>query len=86
MSNKMVVVAIYDSAVQAYMRPFYARARGEALRMFTDEVNRAADDNPLYKHPEDYSLNVLALFDEVNGDFEPDRQVLARGQDVKSSS
>ena len=88
--SKLVVVACFDSAVQQYGRPFFSPARGAALRAFMDEVNRGgADASELAKHPEDFELRVLAVFDEESGIFEAPAEgvgaVLARGKDVKRS-
>lgn len=76
------VCCVFDSAVQAFSQPFFTRAVGEALRSFTDEVNRADAANALYQHPEDYTLYVLAMFDDELGTFTEAKRVLARGQDV----
>ncbi|QXP08448.1 MAG: nonstructural protein [Arizlama microvirus] len=85
--SKLIVCAVFDSAVQAYSRPFYVPALGAAVRSFTDETNRSAADNPLFQHPADFDLRVLATFDEESGVFgEPEGgagRVLARGSDVK---
>lgn len=66
---KQMVCAVYDSAMEAYMRPFFCATVGMAIRSFGDEVNRVAEDNPLNKHPADYSLHCLAEFDEGTGEF-----------------
>ena len=82
---KRAVCAVYDSAVEAYGQPMFVTAVGAALRSFIDEVNRRADDNALYLHPEDYTLFYIADFDDVSGEFVPtDRGIgsLARGKDV----
>lgn len=82
------VVCVFDSAVQAFGSPFMVPALGAALRAFSDEVNRKSDrveDSPLYHHPEDYTLHLLAAFDDLTGEYsapEGGRRVLARGQDV----
>jgi len=56
---------LYDSKVQAYDKPFYARATGEALRAIADAV---ADKNThLNKHPADYTLFECGSFDETTG-------------------
>lgn len=57
--------AILDKAVGAFMQPFYARAKGEALRTFTDAVNDP--QSPFYKHPADFELYVVGSFDPGNG-------------------
>lgn len=61
------VFTIFDSKVGAYDRPFFARTKGEALRLFQDSV-----DNPksqLYKHAADYTLFHLGEYDGSSGQF-----------------
>lgn len=83
---KMCVVAVRDSAVGAFNRPFYAPAIGVAVRSFSDEVNRKAADNIMSAHPEDFELWHLSDFEEESGRFESvDMRVLARGKDVVQS-
>lgn len=43
---------------------------GQALRSFTDEVNRKDENNSLNKHPEDFELYALGIFDTQTGLFE----------------
>lgn len=84
--TRMIVCAVMDTAVQAYARPIFLPSVGMALRSFSDEVNRAAPDNQMNVHPDDFSLWVLAEFDDEAGMFlEPEggRRVLVRGKDVK---
>jgi hypothetical protein len=82
------VVSVRDHAAEVYNRPFFATHRGIAVRDFTDEVNRAAADNPLYKHPDDFDLYLLGVFDDASGAYasEASPTVLVRGKDVKSVS
>lgn len=84
MSLKSYVVAVYDSALDAYSRPFFVPTTQVAVRTFSDEVNRVAVDNPLSSHPDDYSLYVLANFDDHLGVFENmgAPELLVRGKDV----
>jgi len=83
----LAVCAVWDSAVQAYLRPLFVPHTGAAMRSFGDEVNRKSPDgNPLNAHPEDYELHHLAMFDEVNGQFHNVNGndvdvVLSRGKD-----
>jgi hypothetical protein len=67
---KMVVVSIKDTAADAFGRPAFVATEGVAIRQFQDEVNRAAEDNQLYRHPDDFHLYYLGLFDDVTGKFE----------------
>lgn len=54
--------AIYDQAAKVYMRPYPAPSTGEAIRDFIDQVNEKG--TPLNKHPEDYSLWEVGVFDD----------------------
>lgn len=60
------VWCVRDKAVGAYMAPFYARSRGEALRSFMDA---SADANRFAKHAPDYDLYYLGTFDDATGLF-----------------
>lgn len=65
----LTVVAIYDLAADAYMRPWFAQTPALAMRAFMDEAKRAAEDNPLYKHPDDHALYELGTWDDSTGKF-----------------
>ena len=65
---KLGVYAVYDAAVGAYLNPFYARARGEALRSFSQACNDEKHQFAL--HARDYMLFELGTFDDSNGSFE----------------
>ncbi|AXH77096.1 MAG: nonstructural protein [Microviridae sp.] len=62
------VFAIYDSKVEAYMSPIFVPSRGQALRSFID----AAQDttNNLGKHPADFTLFEIGVFDDSNATFD----------------
>lgn len=84
---KLKMVAIYDSAAQAFARPFFVPAIGSALRSFRDEVNRPAEDNAVNSHPSDFELFELGEYDDGTGKFDcPDvPRSLARAIDLKES-
>lgn len=65
----LVVVSVFDAGTQTFARPFFVRGEGEARRSFQDEVNRAAPDNPLHKHPGDFRLFKLGTFEDTTGCF-----------------
>lgn len=69
MSANMVIVAVRDRAIDAFMRPFFMQTIGQAVRAFADEINRNDKDNALAQHPEDYDLYLLGEFDEQTGRF-----------------
>lgn len=64
------VVAVRDRALACYGRPFCVVSLGSAIRSFVDEINRAHDENPFYKHPEDHDLFHLGRYNEETGRFE----------------
>lgn len=68
---KLVLFAVFDKAVQVYGRPFPARNEAEASRLFVDEARREAPDNPWNKHPGDFALCRLGMYDEESGQLEP---------------
>lgn len=62
------IVAVYDSAVGAFMNPFYARSFGEAERLFEDACGDG--ESPFKSHPEHFSLFHL-------GEWIPDQGTIA---------
>ena len=60
------VFSIYDSAVQSWLPPIFARNKGEMLRNFADAVSDP--QSRLAKHPHDYALLswVLLMILNVN--------------------
>lgn len=79
------IVSVHDRAADAYGRPIFVLAIGQAIRSFQDEINRAAPDNTMYAHPEDYHLYQLATFNDQTGHFENLEQPkqLAYGKQMK---
>lgn len=67
----LIVVAVRDRATDAFMHPMCVHTIGQAVRSFGDEVNRADERNPLYRHPEDHDLFELGSFDERSGRVAP---------------
>lgn len=79
---KLVIVAIRDRAVDAFMRPWYVRSVGEAIRVFSDSIN--SKDGPMMDHPEDYDLYVLGTFKEEDGLFDTGvPSMIGIGKDLK---
>lgn len=75
------VLAVKDRAMDAYMQPFFTPSQGLAIRSFGDEVNN--DQSPMNKHPDDYDLYALGVWNDTNGSFEqlPQPLCIARGKD-----
>jgi len=83
----LFVVCVKDRAAEVFNRPFFVPHRNVAIRDFTDEVNRAAADNQLNKHPDDFDLYLLGEFNDNTGEFSISTpQVLVRAKDVIQSS
>ena len=63
----MKVFSVYDSAVGAYMTPFFMQSSGAAIRAFTDITNDL--QSAICKHPSDYSLFELGSWDDATCAF-----------------
>jgi hypothetical protein len=61
-------------------------ATGVAIRSFQDEVNRNAEDNQMYAHPDDFDLYELGIFDDFDGKFDLHEapKLLALGKQLKN--
>lgn len=83
---KYLAFCIRDVQVGAYNRPYFMVSKGQAIRSFTDEVNRPSDDNPLYKHPSDYEMFCVGEFDEDTGLLVPlpQPELVVSGATVKA--
>jgi len=64
---KLNIYSIFDQASGLYSRPFFTQSDGEAVRSFNDISIDA--EHPCGKHPEDYTLFRLGVFDDTNGNF-----------------
>ncbi len=82
---KLNIYSIYDTASGLYSRPIFSQSDGEAKRSFQDLVNQ--EDHPVGKHPEDYSIFRLGIFDDVKGSFiNEDNECLNTGLEAVASS
>lgn len=64
---KLLVCSVYDKAVGAYLKPFFARSEGEARRSFADACNDPQMD--FNKYSSDYLLVKMGEFDDNSGLF-----------------
>lgn len=62
---KLIVLSVRDRISEVFAQPFYAPTVGAGSRGFADEVNRS--DSQLRKHPDDYDLYSLGIFDDCTG-------------------
>jgi len=74
------VFSTYDAVVKAFAPPFLAPNKGAAIRMFADAANE--EKSNLRKHASDYSLFLVASFDDQSGAFAlpsaPERVITAQ--------
>lgn len=81
---KLFIFAVRDRGTDMYGTPMFLMSRGQAIRSFGDEVNRPAEDNQIYRHPEDFDLYFLGAFDTQEGTFECVRpEQIAIGKDLQ---
>ncbi len=66
---KQFVFAVYDSKSEMFNQPMFFKAKGEALRAFTDEANRP--DSAIFKHPGDYTLFLIGDYNIDTGLLTP---------------
>lgn len=59
----LFIMSVRDIKADSFGQPFCATSIGQAVRSFGDEVNRAAQDNLLYLHPDDFELFSIGSFD-----------------------
>nr|UXQ88144.1 MAG: nonstructural protein [Microvirus sp.] len=62
--------SVYDSKSESYTIPFFDYAEGRALRSFADCCQDPA--HQFGKHPEDYTLFSVGIFDDNTGSLEQD--------------
>ena len=78
------VFAIRDRATDSFGNPVFAFSAGQAIRSFSDEINRSDAQNPYFAHPDDYDLYLLGDYDTSSGKFvTSDPQQVAIGKMVK---
>ena len=77
---KMIICSVYDSATEAYMRPFAAQSEGQAIRSFEDETNKQGSE--INAHPEDYALFKVADWNDNTATVVSDIKCLRRAHEV----
>lgn len=66
---KLSIFSVRDSAVNAFLQPFFAPTKGAAIRMFSDAVSDSS--HQFAKHKDDYVLWEIGEFDDANGLMSP---------------
>lgn len=82
---QLVIVSVKDTAAQAFGRPIFVPAVAVAIRSLRDEVNRKDSSDDLARHPEDFELYELGIFDDQAGTITPTvpARLLSRAKDLK---
>lgn len=62
---KLLVCSVYDRATAAFMPPFFARSKGEAIRSFMDACSDGKTQ--FCRYPADYTLFLIGDFDDQTG-------------------
>lgn len=78
------ILCVRDRAADVFGTPSFHTSIGAAVRAFGDEINRAAQDNAFFNHPEDFDLYKLGTYDDSMGRFEVTTPVqVSIGKDLK---
>lgn len=80
----LYVMTVRDRSADVFGQPSFHLSQGGAARAFADEVNRAAPDNVMYRHPEDFDLFLLGSYDDSTAAFDmaPVPKQIAVGKDI----
>lgn len=65
---RLLAFAIHDRALSAYGQPMFFPTEGAAMRAFADAVNDP--QSGFAKHPEDYDLYRIGVYDDFEGRLE----------------
>lgn len=81
------IVAVRDSASDAYMIPHFVASTNAAIRGFGDGVNNP-ESKDWFNHPQDFTLFHLGTFDDSSGEFVAlaRAEQIARAIDLKRST
>lgn len=67
---KVNIYSIYDSAVQAFMQPFFSATDQSAQRAIIDNMSDPRAQSMLAKHYQDFSLFHIGTFNDHDGVIE----------------
>lgn len=62
------IFTVYDSKIEAYLPPFHERGSGAAIRAFESAVHQ--DGHQFNRHPADYTLFEIGVFDDSTAGIE----------------
>jgi len=75
------IFAIYDQKAFAYLPPFTLPRVEMAMRTFGDCVNSA--DHSFGKHPEDFTLMEIGIYDDSNAKINPHELAITVGSGLE---
>lgn len=82
--TKLRLFSIYDSAISAFLQPFWSDHKANAIRSFQRVVNDKSDaNNMVAAHPDQFVLFELGEFDQPTGVFSSHQTPLSLGNGVE---
>jgi len=78
---KLKCFSVHDSAVGAFLPPFFLTSDGAARRLFI--LTCQDGGHMFFKNPQDYVLFSLGEFDDSTGQFSGPTETLITGLDAK---
>lgn len=66
-----MVYSVLDTKVGTFAQPFFQMTDAAMIRSFSDAVNDERRGEMWYKHPEDFSLYQVGVFDDQTGELMP---------------
>lgn len=66
---RLMLCAVRDLKVGAFMSVFTSRSRGEAVRSFGEACQEKG--SPFFKHPNDFTLCIVGEWDDNSGQLIP---------------
>lgn len=81
---KLRLFSLYDSGVGAYLKPFWADHKANAIRSFIQLINDKSDNNNMVaNHPDQFVLFEIGEFDQNSGVFSSYQTPLSLGNGVE---
>lgn len=81
------IFAVRDRATDQFGTPMFLVSAGQAIRSFSDEINRADKESQLFNHSEDFDLYLLGTYDSDSGTFvtkSPSQVAIGKDLRIKS--
>ncbi|AXH75919.1 MAG: nonstructural protein [Microviridae sp.] len=85
---RLKIFVVRDRATDQFGTPMFLVSSGQAIRSFTDEVNRSDKDNQIFMHPDDFDLYLLGEYDSDTGMFDcksPEQVCIGKNVKIRSN-